>query len=213
MADQGQVGPQVLSSGVQANVRLDATGSICVSESRGRFTEQAYRGNIYFLDSDSVTLAAANATKGAMATIKLVNGFFNPLNSGKLACILRAHVATTSGTPAGAYFYNYISGLNMTNTVTGTAKPSYLGTSATSAMLGAVNVVLTATGGPTTALNQLGVLGGPAAIAAGAGLYDAIDEVGGCIIVPPGTIFGIAALGAGTSHIVQSTLVWEEIPI
>lgn len=212
MAEQGQVGPQVLTNGSVSNIRLDRTGSLAVVQSAGFYTENCKQGNIFIMDSDSVTLAAANATKAAMATAKFIIGFFNPANSGKNAAILKAHIATVSGTPGGPYFWNFISNLNMTNAVTGTIRNALLG-GAASAMQAATGVILTATGGPTTALTQLAVMGGPAAVAAGAGIYDAFEEVAGHIIVPPGTLFGLTCLAAGTTHVVQSTLVWEEFAV
>ena len=38
-------------------------------------------------------------------------------------------------------------------------------------------------------------------------------DIAGRIIVPPGCVFGITAVGAGSSHVVQSTIAWEELPI
>lgn len=212
MADQGQVGPQVLTDGSIANIRLNRTGSVVTSNAKGFYTENSSRANMFIMDSDSVTLAAANASKAAMATAKFINGFFNPIASGKNAAIIAARVATVSGTPGGPFFYNFISGLNMTNAVTGTIRNLSLG-GAASAMSAATGVVLTATGGPTTTLSQLCVMGGPAAVAAGAGLYGQVDQLDGLIIVPPGTFFGIMCLAAGTSHVVQSSLIWEEFVV
>lgn len=50
-----------------------------------------------------------------------------------------------------------------------------------------------------------------AAIAAGAGNYSVFDDVAGSFIVSPGCFFGLMATAVGTSHIVGSTLQWEEI--
>lgn len=208
-----QIGPQTAADGSTRTLRGDKTSAGVVTDGHGRYVEPTYRGGVYSLDSDSVTLAAANTTKGALGTIKLVNGFYNPVGSGKLACILAARVTSVSGTPAGGFFFNYITGITVNSATTGSVKSAYLGGSASSAMLAAVNVVLTALGAPTTAMVQLESIGGPAAIAAGAGEYDAFTPVDGRIIVPPGAVFGIAATGAGTTHIVQSTLVWEEIAL
>lgn len=210
---QGQSGQQNNSDGAITNVRLTKQGDVAVSEVHPRYYESTYRGNTFSLDSDSVTLAAAHATKGALATVKFITGFWNPNGSGKNAVIISSHVATVSGTPAGPYFYNYLPGSTNTAAATGTIRNLLLSTSGGSAMYALVSVVLGAIGAPTTAMLQLGVQGGPAAIAAGAGVYDSYEEVAGRIIVPPGCLFGICALGAGTSHVVQSTLTWEEVNI
>lgn len=117
-----------------------------------------------------------------------------------------------SGGPVGAReFFDMPNGV--TWWATGTIKSGYLSTSTgASSMTPEVSVVLTVSGGATTALTQLAVLGGPAAIAAGAGMYTVAEDIGGRIIVPSGCFLGLTAVGAGTTHIVQSTIVFEEIP-
>lgn len=209
-----RIGPISAASGNDEDFRSDGTGAIVMTQGHGRFAEAARRSRIFSLDSDSVTLAAAHTTKGALGTVKLIVGFFNPPGSGFNAEILRSHVATVSGTPAGPYFYNFLAAAVIDSATTGTVRSTNLGNNSAgnTVVVPQVNVVLTQAA-LTTALKQLGVQGGPAAIAAGAGVYDSLDEPDGSIIVPPGTLFGICALGAGTSHVVQSTLVWEEVPV
>lgn len=217
VADQiqvmGQTGPQSYPDGTIAVVRMGRQADVIESQLHGRYYEQNYRGNLFISDSDAVTLASANTTKGALATVKLINGFFNPSTSAKNAVLLYAAVATTSGTPAGPYFYNFLADSTISSAATGTIRSANLGASFTSVMTAQTQVVVTNVAGGTTALKQLGVLGGPAAVAAGAGLYGALHEVGGLIIVPPGVLFGLTCVGAGTTHIVQSTLIWEEVPV
>lgn len=191
-------------------------GDQFVSELHSRFYSATYNGQLFFLDSDAVTAAAANATKGAAGTIKLINGFVNPFNSGVNAEIICVASATVSGTPAGPLFYNAQSltaGVSLTNTATGSIRSSLINTNGgvgNSQMTAEVNVVLTRSDSATTAFTQIGVHGGPAAIAAGAGAYQVIDEVAGRYIIPPGTVFGLTAVGAGTSHVLQSTIWWME---
>jgi hypothetical protein len=209
----GQTGPNNYPDGVVPITRMGKQGNLLADPIHGRYYEQAYRGNLFVMDSDSVTLAAANASKTALATVKLINGFFNPSTSGKNAVILFASIATTSGTPGGPYFYNFLADSTINSAATGTIRSTNLGASYTSVMTAQTGVILANVGAATTALKQLGVIGGPAAVAAGAGLYTAIDEVAGRIIVPPGVVFGLTCLAAGTTHIVQSTLMWEEVPI
>lgn len=209
----GQTGPQNFPSGNTVTTRMGRQAEVMVSQLHGKGYEQNLQGNLFVMDSDAVTLAAANATKGALATVKLINGFFNPLNSGKNAVILVAKIATTSGTPGGPYFYNFLADGTINSAATGTIRALNLGGTFTSVLTAQTGVILANVAAGTTALKQLGVMGGPAAVAAGAGLYAAIDEVDGRIIVPPGVVFGLTALAAGTTHIVQSTLIWEEVPI
>ena len=211
MSETNFRGPVYGGVGTSVPTTAGVSGGIRTQAAHVEYFDATYDRRTFSIDSDSVTLAAANATKAALATAKFINGFYNPADSGKLAVILNAMVATVSGTPAGPYFYNYISGVVPTNAATGTIRSGYLGYSGGSGMVAETGVVLTVSGGATTALTQLGLLGGPAAIATGAGMYSVADAVRGQIIVPPGTLFGIMCTAAGTTHVVQSTLTWEEV--
>jgi hypothetical protein len=198
----------------------DNLGGALFTELQARYSALCRNGNIYILDSDAVTLAAANTTKGAAATIKLINGFVNPFGSGVNAHILMVKSATVSGTPAGPLFYNAQSlpaGVSLSNAATGTIRSAFINTIAGAAtpntITPEVNVVITRSDAATTAFTQIGVHGGPAAIAAGAGLYDDQDEVAGKMIVPPGTVFGLTAVGAGTTHVVQTTIIFAVLPV
>lgn len=210
------------TSSVAANTQTpfpgDNLGAALVTELQARYSALCRYGAIYFLDSDAVTLAAANATKGAAGTIKLVNGFVNPFGSGVNAHILMVKSATVSGTPAGPLFYNaqtLSAGVTITSAATGTIRSAFVNTTASATpnnITPQVNVVVTRSDSGTGAFTQIGVHGGPAAIAAGAGLYDDQDEVAGKIIIPPGTVFGLAATGAGTTHVVQTTIWFAVLP-
>lgn len=176
-----------------------------------RNSERAYSGNCFVLDSGAVTLASANATKSALGTAKLINGFYNPVGSGLNARILRIIVATTSGTAAGPFFYNFLTGKVINTSAAGTirgANPLFV---KPSIVMPLVNVTLTTAASDTDALLQLCTIGGPAAIASGAGIYTVVDEPVVPIEVVPGEVFGLMAAGAGTTHIVQSTIFWEEV--
>jgi hypothetical protein len=197
----------------KAFLRQCRDGSLAVSELLPRFAEHTLRGRLFVMDSDAITLAAAHTTKGALATVKLINGFFNPITSGKNAIILRARVATVSGTPAGGYFYNFLADSTINSASTGTTRTGKLDQPQTSVLTPQTNVILANAAGSTTALKQLAALGGPTAVAATGAVESIVDNVDGAIIVPPGYVFGLTATGAGTTHIVQSTLEWLELPV
>jgi hypothetical protein len=192
---------------------LNKEGFQRVLDAHGRHFDAAENNRLFVVDSDAVTLAAANATKGALGTAKLINGIFNPNDSGVNAEILYAIVVTVSGTPAGGFFWNYFSGITINNAATGAIRRTKLSSKDSSKIIPEVNVVLTTVGGATNNLLQLAPLGGPAAIAAGAGMYSVVEDVAGKIIVPPGTVFGITGTGAGTTHIVQSAIYFQEVDI
>lgn len=214
MSDLQIRGPLWGGSGTPAPFTAGFSAAQRVADAHARYMQAVIEGRAFALDSDSVTLAAANVTKTALGTAKFINGFYNPVGSGRNAVLWSAHIATVSGTPGGPYFWNFVNTSNLTSATTGTIRNLLLaGAPVGSAMQAQAGVVLAATPASTAALTQLGVMGGPAAIAAGAGLYDAYEEVAGQIIVPPGIAIGLMCLAAGTTHVVQSTLRWEEIQV
>src|SRR5579864_7518977 len=150
--DNTSGGPGLCSDGANCPQRSDRSRAIVNTEAHGRYQEPTYRGNVFYLDSGSVTLAAANATVGALGTIKFINGLYNPAGNNKLSVLLYANIATVSGTPAGPYFWNYICGVTASNTATGTIHAGLLSAAnGASSMVPEVNVVLTISGAATTA--------------------------------------------------------------
>lgn len=212
---QAYPGEATVSDGVAGGVRLGRQGDLIVSELQAKYYEQAYRGRLFSIDADSITLSgSAYTTKSAGGTIKFVNGFWNRPNSGVNAVIIGVTQATVSGTPAGPLYYNiYSSGNQVSSTGTGTIRSAIAGGAVNSKMTPLVNVAVAFQPADTNNFVQIGVVGGPAAIAAGAGIYSAYDDVAGKIIIPPGTVFGLTVTGAGTSHVLQSTLWWIEVPV
>lgn len=180
----------------------------------------------YVLDSGPVTIAAANVSKSNAGTIQLVNGIYNPVVSAtQLAAnrwlrIRRAVVATVSGTPGGPFVWNAQSlpvGVTCTTAATGairSAKVDTIGASAQgSVAVPVVNIAIVRSDAGAAAFTQLGTIGGPTAVAATGVNETAQDnDPDGLFIVPPGCVFGIAAVAAGTTHLVQSTIWWEELP-
>jgi hypothetical protein len=182
-----------------------------VSELQAKYYEQAYRGQLFIQDSGSVTCIAATAAGQAMGTAKFLNGFVNPVNSGKNAVIIGVTCASVSGTPGGPLLYGASAAPGtFTQAATGTIRSALLGGAGSSLMKAATMVALVALDADTTATIQVGTAGGPAAIAAGAGVYSFYDDVAGKIIVPPGWAFGLVDTATGTSHVLQSTMYWIE---
>lgn len=214
MAEMLYGGELLGGNGSQTPPTKGLTGAQRVQLAHGEYSDSAVRGRIFTMHSGAVTLDAANVTASALGTITFINGFANPPGSGKLISLLRAWVSTVSGTPAGPYFYDYYAGVTVTASATGTIRSTYLNTNTAGSSVAhpLVDVAVAVSGGSTANTLTLGVVGGPAASAVGAGLYGAVDEVRGSIIIPPGTVFGVTAKGAGTSHIVHCSLVWEELP-
>lgn len=213
MSDLQRVGPDWGGQGTFKPLTTGPSGAQRVADAHARYMQAVLEGRVYSLDSDSVTVAAAHVTKSAMGTVKFINGFLNPVNSNKLAVLWRTAASLTSGTPGGALAYNmYPAAGNVTSAATGTIRNQLTFAATGSAMRPLVNVALAVLPADTAALVQVGVAGGPAAVAAGAGVNSWVDEPAGSIIIEPGFFFGLTSIAAGTSPIFQTTLVWEEIP-
>ncbi len=214
---QIRAGTASLADGQYSTPRADKSAAAVVTAAHGTYQEAAYRGNIFTLAATSTTasftVVAGNAAQGALGTINLPLGFYNPTSSGKAAVIIGVKTALISGTPGGPFIYNYYCGLNITSVGQGIIRSGILNNNpAPSAMTSQNNVVLTATPAATPNALTYGPVGGLAAIAAGAGLGSTQEDVQGQIIVPPGCAFGLAATATGSSHVAALSLTWEEIP-
>ncbi|HLA65018.1 MAG TPA: hypothetical protein VK600_00385 [Candidatus Saccharimonadales bacterium] len=203
-------GERRAASNVQTDARAGRYSELIVNDvGLGRYFEAALNKRIFGLGAAGFTLVAANA--GALAAaLQPIVGIVNPIGNSRAAVIIRARHQSRSGTPAGPL---YAVGGITSGAITTAAAGSILDLSlqgASSSMKAYNNVALTgyvAAGGGSFQLPA----GGPAAIAAGAGVYHADFEEAGMFIVPPGGIFGLSATGAGTTHIVDAGLVWVEI--
>src|SRR3954469_21105659 len=102
-----KVGPDWGGSGTFKPFTAGFSGAQRVADAHARYMQAVLEGRVFISDSDSVTLAAANATKSAMGTAKFINGFLNPAGSGKNVALWKTVIATVSGTPAGPFFYNH----------------------------------------------------------------------------------------------------------
>jgi hypothetical protein len=216
--NQMLVGTQTNTDGTIGIARAGRLGDAIVSGLHGKYYEQAYRGTSFFIDSDSVTTVSANTTKTNATSAVLINGFFNPYGSGKNAVITFAHAAFVSGTSTGPLVWNAQAlppGVSLTNTATGTIRGTYISYSPpqTSAMLAQVGVAIVRSDAKTTAFTQLGVFGGVGAAAVTGAVSSITEDVGGRIIIPPGTVFGLSQIGQSTTLVVQTTIAWEEVPV
>jgi len=201
------------SDGQPSPLRQDKSKALVVSQAHGRFTEAARKGHVFHLPKSAYTIVSTNASAGAMGTILLINGFWNPVNSGVAAAILWVDVDSTSGTPGGPLIWNYYCGLNVTSAATGTIYSGVLNNNAgASAMVPQAAVALVTTPASTGAMLSNGPAGGPSA---GGALSSGIPNrkfIEGGLIVPPGCVAGLASTATGTTHIVSTDIGWEEIP-
>ena len=214
MQIQGTVGPPStgqIGPGTAANVRLGGLADLVLSELQGRYYENTYRGNTWSAAAAAVgaTIIAANASPvgaGAAALFALYNVAGNALN----AVIKRVIINTISGTPGGGFVWNVIAtpaGITATANVTPINNKTF-------AAAGSMMRIFSQTALTGSVLSTMfRPIGGPAAIAAGAGLYSVVEETAGDIIVPPGGALIIANTATGTTHVVCCGLTWDEVPV
>jgi hypothetical protein len=188
----------------------------------GRFFEAARNGRLFHTFVKAVTIAATHNSPVAANTATPVCGFLNPSNSGIAAVILRAAFGTISGTPAGGQAVINVQP-NAASVLTASATGNIYGAIVSSAaspqgsqMRPQNNVALAgwlATVGPTVELCYVGQAAAAAAAGNGGPSAPVAEDLGGCIIIPPGALCALmAGTGAGTSWIVNAGLTWAEIP-
>jgi hypothetical protein len=208
MLAEGKAGKKILNSGALVELRLGPTGALVQQDGHARYYETTRNGDCYTAIATAVTIAATHVSPATANTGTPIIGLFNPANSGKNLSLIALDLQTISGTPGGPFYWNVIPapcGI----TAAGTAGLN----SASFAAGGVAKVFGNAATTGSLAGTVFRVLGGPAAIAAGAGIYSVEDEVAGSIIIPPGAFAGVYAKAVGTTHIVDASIVWEEVTI
>ena len=182
-----QVNGFAVSDGVNnSNLRQGRMMDLIVSELQGRYYEQAARGNLFTANTSGVgvTLATANALGSATpaaGAAQPILGLINPQNSGVNLAIQRTKIQTLSGLPGGGFVFGFISG--QAALYTGGRGLGIAANTLTSGGKAAVNAN-SALVGTTFTMLELRMIGGPAAITAGAGLYCVDEETAGDVIVP-----------------------------
>lgn len=213
------VGPTPVQDGAITDARASRDRCMVVQDGHGRYQEAVFRGNVFYLTTTTsgVALAAANASTTA-ATAQPIVGILNPQNSGVIACILEVRYGPqatgASAANEGIPMYQVAPQLASTS-ITGTLPLSAkLQISGGSKMVGSVNQAYT--GNAVTWITAMPFAGGngPRFAAPTASINVngvAREDVGGLIMIPPGTAFGVFVLAAGTTITVAGGLVWEEI--
>jgi len=223
---EGQVGPQVLTDGVQAPLRQGKSGEQIIQQLHGRYYEQTLRGNVYS-DGLAVVTAITAATYNIStltATCTPIAGLWNPSTSGINATLLSATLSAIKtalqNTGCGPFFWATSQG-NAGLTLGNTPLNRKSLVKAGSSCKGLCNVALT---GLTNALVVMGasaLYGGGSCLAAfletqagDSGFHAASRELfDGEWIVPPGGVIALLAGSAPVAVSVASMLVWEENPV
>jgi hypothetical protein len=200
-----------ISSGTQNGVALDQYSAMAVSENLPRYMLQTYNGNMFHFLSASITAGATTNTPLTAGTAAPPIALWNPVGSGKNVVIAKVGAINISGQPAGPLVWNYANFTTLTTATASTPVSGIMGQSAAA--------VAKVYSGQVTTGSLVGIFykmaaGFTAVTALGSGGGTPIyEDVGGDIIIPPGTWGGIASFGTGSSHIFQVALSWIETPI
>jgi len=213
----GQIGPSAAwgSDGSNVEFRQGRTGEMIVNELQGRYYEQNYRGNTFFL---SVAAAGGTAYTGAAGGTPLL-AIHNPPGSGKNLILKGAAVSVVvTASAAGMTQFRIYAGISVTPTGTLVSPRSALNYASPggSVALGVSNAAMTS----STALNYVLTIGtyqfavqttsgGPTFMLVPPVLWDA----GGQLIAPPGCMIALGAVTIPTSMTNDATLIWDEQPI
>jgi hypothetical protein len=215
MLIQGQVGAPALNAslgpGANPPVRQGNMGDLIVSELHGRYYETNYRGSLFGVALNSITVGATNISpvNGTNTTPLLT--IFNPIGSGKNLSLVKITQSLVSGTPGGPFVWNVLA-LPQTITNTTFTTPFNLSTLQQAGSLAKV-WTQQAIGSATVAGTAFRTAGGFAAAAAGAGVNTYTEEYAGDFIVPQGTAVSLCAYATGTTHIFSAFVEWEELPV
>lgn len=205
---QGQVGPQTLTDGALASVRLGKSAEIVQSPLHAHFYEMASRGNLFYGATASSGVAPGTSI-GTTAAFAL----YNPAGSGKNLVVVRASLGYISGTlGAGTIYW-----CGNTNTVaaatTGTAITPVAGNLASQATsVGQPLTTATLPASPKVlfpAFNLTALLATTAVQP-----YTVQDMPDGSLIVGPGSTLSLEGVAAaGTSPLVAFGICWVEWPV
>jgi hypothetical protein len=207
-AQAGAIPTQSNKSG-QNNVGQGWLNEMQMSELLPQYSTLNQLGFVFSTFVNALTLAATHASPLTAGTGTPILGVYNPVGSGKNLHLLKTKMTSTSGTPGGPLIWNVVPNpQNITATFTTPASGNVgSGAAAVAHVFNNTAVTGSTVGTPYRAL------GGPAAIAIGAGLYSTEEEHKGDIIIPPGAMLALCATAAGTTHIVSAWTEWAELPI
>jgi len=209
---EGKVGAQSGGDGSRFLLRQDKTGALVNSPGHGSFREAVSRGNVYIQAVKSATVTATTDISPLPATTgRALLGIINPLGSGKVASVLKVGISTVSGTPGGPFYLDVVPAAGVAASLAASSAPINAATfqAAGSSMRG----LAAAVPAQAAVATLLRPLGGPAAIAAGAGPYQVDEFIDGGIELPQNSLLVVTAHATGTSHVISGYIMWEEIPV
>ncbi len=215
---QTRIGPtsQVTSSWAPA-YSSRPHGDLVVAEGKGRYYESVNRGKVFsfYLNATSGTVVAGNI-EAATAAATTQFALWNPAASGINIVLLKFGVGIVSGTAApGAVTHSYTTTVPTLTSVAATNVPLCNNLASTTCGAGYLSSVAgtTLTGGGALKVLRAADFSSTATAQASVGLVKAIEDLGGDIILPPGTGWVPTWRTAGSSLLNSYSVTWEEITI
>ena len=205
--NQGQIGKM---TGANLTASFGEYQETLVSELQPRYYELAYRSQIYVA---AVAAAAPTAYTGAAGGTPLI-GVWNPPSSGKNLIMIQAGIGVVAAaSAAGLTQFRLYAGVtaNVTGTLSnplstfnwataGSGSVARFSSNTASTSSTALNYILTlgnyywgASGGSSSFLSQ-----------------PIVCDLGGSIIIPPGSMIGMGAVTVPTSMTNDAWLLWAE---
>lgn len=219
----GQVGPALAADNTYPPMRLGRSGEPIVSELHGRFYEQTFRGNVFFVGTTGIVALSAN-TITLTATSTPILGIWNPSTSAVNAVVLQASLSTvinTVTTPVGSGAYVWAgstgnaaisTGLTPWNAKTlAQSGSSVKGFAGATALTGLTNntVIMAAADFPSITALTYGTIANTNVIYSNG----AVQNFDGNMIVPPGGVLALLNTTSTTTVSVVARLLWEEVPL
>ncbi len=221
---EGQVGPQILSDGVNATFRQGRSAELVASQLHGRYFEQNYRGAVFSGGMGLTSIASVLFATQLDATAKPIVGVWNPSTSPVNLVILQAFLGVTitaATSTGGAPFVWATSTANAALTLGSTPLNR-------KSMVATGSFAKDMSGIVLTGLTNVPVVRNVSALGSGsAGNYSQVDtaagfstsyvpsfeNIDGAWIVPPGGLLALFATQTPVAHSAASGIVWEEVLI
>ena len=203
MQIEGRVGEIAAANGSTNPLVTDDIGSLLIAQASGQYATAVRKGNVY---------SGANQT-GCVWTVGLATtntglALTNPVGSGKNLVILKAGFSERVA-PAGiqdVWLAGGSSTTAVTHSVAGTPRNMMVGKPA--ANVGLIDTGCTL---PAAPVYLLPLVGGKTSAALSVSSTIAIVDVGGLIVMAPGSYLIIATFTVGAAVGQMGCIIWEEV--
>lgn len=198
-------------------VREGKTGDLIVSQERPPYYDATKNGRSFSLVLTATTTGvAAGNLVGAAAAASTQFALWNPAGSGYNIAIRKFFMGLISGTPVGGPMFHAVATTPPSIANVGTINNLLAGSSIASiagCCASAAGAALTAGGAPAV-LKPSGLYSTSAtAFVNAAANSPAMEDLGGSIVLPPGTMWVPQFKGGGTALLNCYAVEWEEIPV